>query len=56
MANLKNLDSIWTAPAGQSVTVGNNRTIARDESGASRVLRNARLWPAHERRIRLSKT
>ena len=34
MANLKNLESIWTAPAGRAMTVGNNRTITRDESGA----------------------
>ena len=30
MANLRNLDSIWTAPEGHAVTVGNNRTITRD--------------------------
>lgn len=34
MAKLKRLDDIWKLPAGQLVTVGNNRQIARDESGA----------------------
>ena len=30
MANLKNLDRIWTAPKGVAVAVGNNRTITRE--------------------------
>lgn len=30
MANLKNLDRIWIAPEGESVTVGNNRTVTRE--------------------------
>ena len=30
MAKLMNLDRIWTAPEGVSITVGNNRTITRD--------------------------
>jgi hypothetical protein len=34
MAKLKRLDDIWKLPAGQLVTVGHNRQIARDESGA----------------------
>jgi hypothetical protein len=34
MAKLNNLESVWVAPVGQLVTVGNNRQIARDESGA----------------------
>jgi hypothetical protein len=34
MAKLKNIDKIWTAASGESVTVGNNRRIVRDDSGA----------------------
>lgn len=30
MAQLSNLDRIWTAPPGTAVTVGNNRTITRE--------------------------
>lgn len=30
MASIRNLDSVWTAPEGRAVTVGNNRTITRD--------------------------
>lgn len=29
MAKLKNIDRIWTAPEGEAVPVGNNRTVAR---------------------------
>ena len=34
MALIKNMEKVWKAAPGVSVTVGNNRTITRDESGA----------------------
>ena len=34
MAKLKNIDTIWIAPSGTPVTVGNNRTITRNDYNA----------------------
>ena len=34
MTKLRNKDRVWSAPVGESVTIGHNRTVTRDVSGA----------------------
>ena len=46
MAKLKNLDSIWTAPEGHAVKVGNNRTITRDKRDGGAIVFTCRLHGA----------
>jgi hypothetical protein len=42
MAKLMNRETVWTAPAGHSVTVGNNRTVTRRD-GAGETFFDCRL-------------
>ena len=51
MAKLKNIDTIWIAPSGTPVTVGNNRTITRSDYNALSGADSVDLPPTFECRL-----